>query len=89
MRSDCPLETTHTTYNTAEKQKLREKKHKATVARAQYIRDSGYELIAISGCEWDDMQNNDPVVREYVRKFKSTYLHKQQLSPKDAFFGGR
>ncbi len=56
-----------------------------TMKRERWLRDNGYKVRSIWGCEWREIKHEDPDVFEKVKAMKLP----KPLNPRDAFYGGR
>jgi hypothetical protein len=56
-----------------------------TMKRERWLRDNGYKVRSIWGCEWRKIKSDDPDVFERVKAMKLP----KPLNPRDAFYGGR
>ena len=59
--------------------------YEATLKKTAILRDAGYTVIEIWGCDFAKQKETNPELTELLEKFEFVPL----LEPRDAFFGGR
>ena len=66
-------------------QKLLSVSYRETMEREQWIKEAGYNLVCMWGCQWQQMKSSDPDVQKAVKDMAWV----SPLNPRDGFFGGR
>ena len=59
--------------------------YEATRQKTQQLRDKGYKVIEMWGCEWDHLQQTQPEIDSFVQGLDFI----EPLKPREAFCGGR
>lgn len=59
--------------------------YEATLKKTVILRNSGYRVIEMWGCEFAKKKKSDPELAEFLKSFQFV----PPLEPRDAFFGGR
>ena len=59
--------------------------YKATQQRTQHLREQGYTVVEMWGCDWASLKDTSLDIRTFVANLQST----KPLNPRDAFCGGR
>ena len=59
--------------------------YEATLKKTAILRDAGYTVIEMWGCDFAKQKETDPELAEFLEKFEFV----PPLEPRDAFFGGR
>ena len=56
-----------------------------TMAREQYLKDRGYNLVVKWAHDWTEEKKQQVEIRDFAK----TVSFQQPLNPRDGFFGGR
>ena len=59
--------------------------YEATLKKAAILRDAGYNVVEMWGCDFAKQKETDPELAEFLENFEFV----PPLEPRDAFFGGR
>lgn len=59
--------------------------YEATLKKTAILRNAGYRVIELWGCEFAKKKENDPELTEFLKSFQFV----PPLEPRDAFFGGQ
>ena len=59
--------------------------YEATQKKAAILRDAGYNVVEMWGCDFAKQKQTDPELAEFLESFQFV----PPLEPRDAFFGGR
>ena len=59
--------------------------YEATQQRTEHLREQGYTVVEMWGCDWASLKDTSPDIRTFVANLQST----KPLNPRDAFCGGR
>ena len=59
--------------------------YEVTRQKTQQLRDQGYKVIEMWGCEWDHLQQTQPEIDSFVQGLDFI----EPLKPREAFCGGR
>ena len=59
--------------------------YEATQQRTQHLREQGYTVVEMWGCDWDHLKDTSLDIRTFVANLQTT----KPLNPRDAFCGGR
>ena len=59
--------------------------YEATLKKTAILRDAGYNVVEMWGCDFAKQKETDPELAEFLEHFEFV----PPLEPRDAFFGGR
>ena len=59
--------------------------YEATLKKAAILREAGYNVVEMWGCDFAKQKETDPELVEFLE----TFHYVPPLEPRDAFFGGR